>query len=98
MATDGNLGTRVGHLETSVAEIKATLTGFSGVLGEIKASLNNSRPAWYVLAPIAITFILMIAAGVAAFGSVKGELAGLHALKDARDSQFGAIDHRLEVL
>jgi hypothetical protein len=86
----------VGELRTDFASVKATLGSFGSVLGEIKATISSGRPAWYVLAPIAIGGLLAVASGVLAFGSLKGDLARFEELKTVRARQIEALDGRID--
>lgn len=86
----------VGELRTDFASVKATLGSFGSVLSEIKATLSSSRPAWYVLAPIAIGGLAAVASGVLAFGSLKGDLARLEELKGVRARQIEMLDGRID--
>jgi hypothetical protein len=73
----------VGDLKTDFATVKSDLRAFGALLGEIKQGLNNARPAWYVLLPILISFIVLIAGGILAFASIKTDVAGLSAMRDS---------------
>ena len=85
----------VGELRTDFASVKATLGSFASVLSEIKATISNARPAWYVLAPILIGSLIAVASGVLAFGSLKGDLARFEELKGVREREAAALDRRI---
>jgi hypothetical protein len=85
-------GGRISRLETDVtslkedfATVKADLRAFGSILGEIKQSLNSSRPAWYVLLPILLSFFMVVAGGILAFSSLKSDVAGLYSVKSTND-------------
>lgn len=95
---DGGLGQRVGLIERQFEGFKSDLKQVGVALGEIKLAISSARPSWYVLVPIALSIILLIAGGVAEVGSLKGEISALNTLKAARDQQFEGIDRRLGTL
>lgn len=96
--SDGGLTPRVGSLERQFEGFKSDLRQVGLALEEIKKAISGARPSWFVLLPIALTIILIIAGGVAEVGSLRGEIGALQTLKAARDQQFEAIDRRLGTL
>jgi hypothetical protein len=74
-----NHESRISALEHGVVEIRSDLRALGGVLGEIKAAIDKSRPSLWVVIPIALTFIIMIVGGVAAFGGLREDGAGREA-------------------
>lgn len=93
---DPNVHARVGELERGFAEMRADMRGISTILAEIKSGIASARPAWWVIAPIAVSIIVLIAAGVLAFGSVRGDIARFDTLKDVRDRQIDGLQSRLD--
>ena len=86
----------VGELRADFASVKATLASFSGVLGEIKATLAGARPAWFVIVPMLLAGMMAIASAVLAFGSLRADLVRADALAAVRERQIEALVGRLD--
>lgn len=96
MTDDTRLNTRVGALETRMAEVAIALGNLKAILDEVKVGLTNARPSMWVLIPSLLGFISMLIAGVVSVTSIRGDIAALYAVKDAREAQLARMQGELD--
>lgn len=96
MQDANNIDRRVGHLETRMAEVVTALGAFKGTLEEIKQGISNSRPTMWVVLPPLLGFIGMVVAGVVAVTSIRGDISGLYAVKEAREIQLTRMQAEID--